>query len=353
MSRPGAYRIAIAAAMLAVAVCPAGVPAAPAARRAAPAARAGRDTVLVRVGRDAITSRMVQQRIDELPEPVRANYATPDGRQRLIERVTEEKVWMEQALRKGVADRPDIRRQLEQQRRDLIIRTYVTELMGANAAPSDSDARVYYDAHAADFRVPASVALSHIQLKTEAEARRVAAWARSKQDWKLLVQKYSVDTLTRKNAGALGVVTREGVFGTLGAQPAIAESGFALGAGKIGGPVRTDRGWHVLRVESVKEESLRPFDQVKGQILRQLSSKRAQDFYSSKLDEVKRALGVSVDSAAVRGFVSQKKSAREMFNEAQNAGDTTARIEAYRKVLAEYPDSEVSPQAQFMIGFIQ
>ena len=42
-----------------------------------------------------------------------------------------------------------------------------------------------------------------------------------------------------------------------------------------------------------------------------------------------------------------------MFNEAQAAGPSASRIEAYRKLLEVYPESEVSPQAQFMIGFIQ
>ena len=50
--------------------------------------------------------------------------------------------------------------------------------------------------------------------------------------------------------------------------------------------------------------------------------------------------------------MTQRKSAREMFNDAQTLGSAEQRIDAYRKLLAEYPDSEVSAQAQFMIGFI-
>jgi outer membrane protein assembly factor BamD (BamD/ComL family) len=41
-----------------------------------------------------------------------------------------------------------------------------------------------------------------------------------------------------------------------------------------------------------------------------------------------------------------------MFNDAQALSAPQARIDAYEKLLQEYPDSEVSPQAQFMIGFI-
>jgi tetratricopeptide (TPR) repeat protein len=142
------------------------------------------------------------------------------------------------------------------------------------------------------------------------------------------------------------------MFSSLGAQPALAESAFALGAGKIGGPYKTDRGWHVLRVEAVKPASTRPFEQVKAGITRQLGSQRSQDYYKSQLDAARKSVGVTTDSAAVESFVSQKKSARDMFQEAQNAGAAVKRIELYKRLLEVYPQSEVSAQAQFMIGFI-
>jgi len=91
---------------------------------------------------------------------------------------------------------------------------------------------------------------------------------------------------------------------------------------------------------------------VRQVILRQLSSRRSQDFYKNMLDDARRSLNVRPDSAAIRDFVSQKKTAREQFNEAQALSAPEARIEAYRKLLVEHPTSDVSPQAQFMVGFI-
>jgi peptidyl-prolyl cis-trans isomerase C len=325
----------------------------PAPRAAArSAAVADSNRVLVRIGREAITRADVERRLAEIPEAYRATYATPEGRRQLLDRMIEERVWMMAATRAGVPQRPEVQRQLQQQRRDLLIRAYVNEMMSANPAPSDSESRAFYDAHSADFTVPATVTVRHIQSRTESDARRVLAWARGKQDWNKLAQRYSTDTLTRAAGGALGSVTREGVFASIGTQRALADSAFALGEGKIGGPYKTDRGWHVLKVESVKPESLRPFEQVRGMIQRQLASQRSQEFYRSRLDAERRRLGVQPDSAAIKGFLSMKKTAREMFKEAQEAGPAARRIELYQRLLQEYPESEVSAQAQFMIGFI-
>lgn len=330
-----------------------GVPGAGIAAGKPAAARAMTDSVLVRIGREAITTGMVQRRIEELPEHLRGQFTTLEGRQRLLDRMVEERVWLLTALQHGVGARPDIQRQIDQQRRDLLVRTYINEVMAASPAPPDSEIRAYYDQHAADYKIPASVTISHIQVKTEVEARRLRQMARAGQDWAKLVARYSADTLTRARAGTLGPTTREGVLGHLGRQAAFAETAFVVGEGKIGGPIKTEFGWHVIRVDALKAESEREFDQVRGSIARQLGSKRSQDFYQSKLGDAKAALGVRADSSAIRSFVTRKRTARESFNDAQAAGPPAARIEAYRKVVEEHPDSDVSPQAAFMVGFIQ
>jgi tetratricopeptide (TPR) repeat protein len=308
--------------------------------------------VLVRISGQALTAEDVRSRLEEIPESARGTFSTPEGRQQLLDRMVEERVWLITAQANGVADRPQVKQQLAQQRRDLLIRTYLNEAMLASPAPPDSEAHAYYDAHLNEYRTQAGVSLRHVQTKTEPQARQVLKLAQGGQDWAKLVQKYSVDTLTRAQGGSLGTVTREGLFSTLGRQPALAESAFVLGAGKIGGPFRTDRGWHVLKVEELRPEGARPFESVRPMILRQLGNQRGQEFYRQLLERARQRLGVRPDSAAVRRFVSQKRDVHEMFKAAQELGPPAERIAAFQAVLDEFPDSDVSPQAQFMIGFI-
>ena len=311
------------------------------------------DAVLARVGKEVITRRTIAARLLEIPDQYRANYQTPEGRQQILDRIIEEKVWLGDAAQNGVPDRPDVKRQLESQRRDLLIRTWINELMANNPPPSDSEATVYYNEHADEFRTPANVHMRHIQLTTEADAKKVLALARAKgADWGKLVNTWSQDTTTKANGGDLGTVTKDGGFVSLGAQPALAESAMALGTGAIGGPYRTNKGWHVVKVDGYQPEAVRPFDQVKSFIVRQMSQQRSTSFYQELLGKAKANVKVVTDSAAVRGYVSTKKSARDMFQDAQQAGSPQARIEAYRRVVAEWPDADITPQAAFMVGFI-
>jgi tetratricopeptide (TPR) repeat protein len=320
------------------------------ARGAKPAA----DTspVLVRFGKEALTEADVQKRLDEIPEQYRSQYSTPEGKRVLLERMVEERIWLMTALDAGVDQRPEVRSQIERQRRDVLVRTYVNEVMTGQGAPSDSEIAGYYEAHREEYRLPATVTVSHLQTKSEADGKRMRGWLAKGQKWEDLVQRYSTDSTTRKTGGRLGTVTAEGTFPVIGAQPALAESAFALGAGRIGGPYRTEKAWHLLRVESVVRDSIRPLEAVRPMLQRQLTNQRQQEYYKNTLDELRRKLQVREDSSAIRGFLSAKKNPREAFEAAQRAGTPAARIAAYEQLLAEHPQSEVSPQAQFMVGFV-
>jgi len=84
----------------------------------------------------------------------------------------------------------------------------------------------------------------------------------------------------------------------------------------------------------------------------ELTTQRTQEFYKSQLEGARKTLGVTPDSTAIKSFMSQKKDPHDQFREAQEKGPPEERIAAYRQVIADAPDSDVSPQAAFMVGFI-
>jgi peptidyl-prolyl cis-trans isomerase C len=311
------------------------------------------DRVLVRIGTEVVTPRMLAARLEEIPEQYRAQYQTPEGRQQLLDRFIDERVWMRDAEVTGLTARPEIVRQLAAQRRDLLIRTHVNEVMATNAPPSDSAAKVYYEEHLDEWRMPANATLRHIQLRNEFDARRVLSLVRVKgADWDKLAKQWSVDTLTKANGGLIGTATRDGGFNSVGLQPAWVDSALALGEGAIAGPWRSENGWHVVRVDAARPESVRDFEQVRAFIVRQLQQEGSQRFYQDQLRSRREKYRVQPDSAAVEGWRMARKSARELFQEAQAATTPEERITAYRRVVDEYPEAEVAPQALFMVGFV-
>jgi peptidyl-prolyl cis-trans isomerase C len=310
--------------------------------------------VLARVGRTTITKADFDARLEELPPQFKSQVSTPEQKKQFLERLVEERVWVETAVAAGVEKRPEVQKQLANYRRDTLIRTYLGEAMGQAPTPSDSAIQVYYDAHQGEFMVEEQAKVRHIQVKDEKTAKQVQKdLAKPGADFAALAKKYSLDPLTKDKGGDLGAVTRNGLFGSLGRHPALAESAFTAPLHTVKGPIQTGLGWHFIEVTEKIPAAPRPLEAVRNTIVQQLAQETNQAFYQSKLAEAKAALKVTTDEAAIDSMVNARKSAVDLFREAGEQPGPDERIRAYRRVVELYPDNEYAPQALFMVGFVE
>jgi foldase protein PrsA len=133
---------------------------------------------------------------------------------------------------------------------------------------SAADARAYYAQNRTQFRQAASREISHILVKTEAEAQRIAAEA-TPDNFADLAKRYSTDTGTKAKGGALGV-SQKGSF-----VPEFEKVAFSLPAGQVSEPVKTQFGWHVILVTEITPARTIPFAEARaGIISSQITAKR-------------------------------------------------------------------------------
>jgi peptidyl-prolyl cis-trans isomerase C len=325
-------------------------------KQAAQAAAVATDTteVLVWVGGQPLTKGELEGRLEELSPQFRQQFTTPEGRQQLLDRLVEEKVWLLAAEKAGVADRKEVKRQIEQSRLNLVVRAYLTDLMQNMPAPGDSAVQAYYDAHKSEpgFQVPEARTVRHIQLATEREARSALLQLKQGADFGALAKKLSKDASTRETGGDVGRVERFGTFGGLGRQPALSESTFTARLHVPMGPIRSSLGWHVIEVRDTISAGFQPLENVRPRILSTLTRSAQEDFYKGQLDSMKTAEGYRANQAVVDSFLHGRKSSAELFRDAQDALTADDRIAAYEQVVAQYPQSEQAPQAEFMVGFV-
>ena len=105
----------------------------------------------------------------------------------------------------------------------------------------------------------------------EARANELLARIQAGESFEELAAEHSDDGGTAANGGDLGVLTRSQLPGELGG--AI----FALNEGDIDGPVRSDFGFHIVRLDQVLEQGPLPLDQVRGELLTELRDREAED----------------------------------------------------------------------------
>ena len=135
-----------------------------------------------------------------------------------------------------------------------------------------------YNANLEQYSTPEQVRASHILLKTEgkddaavkAKAEDVLKQARAGADFSELAKKYSEDEASQKNGGDLDYFGR----GRMVAE--FDQAAFTLEPGKISDLVKTQYGYHIIKVVDKRPAITRPLADVRQQIQDQLSYERAQ-----------------------------------------------------------------------------
>jgi peptidyl-prolyl cis-trans isomerase D len=169
----------------------------------------------------------------------------------------------------------------ERVRVELIV--YPAEKFATAAAPTDEEVQAYYDEHLADsFTQQHEVRARHILIKapesadpqTRAEARKqieeLEKQVKAGADFEKLARERSQDEGSAKEGGDLGF------FGKGRMVKPFEEAAFALSPGSVSEIVETPFGFHLIRVEEVREEREKPLSEVREEIVKALGDERAK-----------------------------------------------------------------------------
>jgi peptidyl-prolyl cis-trans isomerase D len=139
----------------------------------------------------------------------------------------------------------------------------------------------------------------------EATATDVLARVQAGESFEALAAEFSKDGGTASNGGDLGTLTRSQLPGDLGG--AI----YSMQEGAVEGPVKSEFGFHIIRLDQILERGPLPLDQVRGELLTELRDREADDafralerrmsdayFDTSDLQVISAAVGIDVQSAS-------------------------------------------------------
>lgn len=135
-----------------------------------------------------------------------------------------------------------------------------TKLVGADVVITDADLKTYFDENKVSFDVPEQVKASHILVADEAKAKEVKAKLSAGGDFAALAKEYSTDTSNKDLGGDLGFFSK----GDMVAE--FENVAFALKAGDISEPVKTEFGYHIIKVAEKKEAKIATYEDNKERI---------------------------------------------------------------------------------------
>jgi peptidyl-prolyl cis-trans isomerase C len=185
------------------------------------------------------------------------------------------KIVAKAAETKKIEDRDDFKARLAFARNRLLM----DNLLAAEgkAATTEEAMKKVYDEAAKQIEGEQEVHARHILVETEDEAKAIEAELKKGADFAELAKKKSKDP-GASDGGDLGFFTKDQMV------PEFSTAAFSLEPGKISDPVKSQFGWHIIKVEEKRNRKAPDFDQVKSQIETYVT-RRAQAEYVAKLRE--------------------------------------------------------------------
>jgi len=304
------------------------------------------------VGQRKFTRHEVDSVLTTLPTTMQDQFRQPDNYKQLVTQIMTQEVFYQAAKGYGIERDTSYQRDLDLQVRDLMVRHYFERVLKSLPDISDDEVRAYYDAHPDEFQIAARARVRHIALPTKAKATQVRNVLAKGALWDATCQKYSTDKATRANGGLLGWVGKDSdLVPGVGNAPAIVAAAYSLPIDKVSQPLKSEKSWHLIKVETREDATLQPFSDVKERTKSRMLLNRRQDFGKTLSDSLFKYYNATVFDDSIKVALTPEKTAADLFKEAQAAATPLQRIDLYRTLIKRFPTDKVSIQAQFMIGF--
>jgi peptidyl-prolyl cis-trans isomerase C len=179
---------------------------------------------------------------------------------------------------KKVGDSEDFKKRLAFTRNRLLMDSLLAS--EGKAATTDEAMKKVYEEASKQITGEQEVHARHILVETEDEAKAVEAELKKGADFAELAKKKSKDP-GASDGGDLGFFTKDQMV------PEFSAVAFSLEPGKISDPVKTQFGWHIIKVEEKRNRKAPTFEQVKSQIETYVTRKAQADYVTKLRQEAK------------------------------------------------------------------
>lgn len=196
---------------------------------------------------------------------------TPEMQGQLRDEIIAREIFMQEAQKRGLDATDDYKAQLDLARQTLLIRELFADFQKTDPV-TDADIKAEYDKFAAanggkEYRA------RHILVEKEEEAKAIIASLKKGGKFDEIAKKQSKDPGSGANGGDLDWA------GASSYVPEFSQAMVKLNKGQTTTePVKTQFGWHVIRVDDVRDAQLPKFEEVKPQIAQQLQQQKLSKF---------------------------------------------------------------------------
>ena len=236
--------------------------------------------ILTTVAGENITNADLDAFIQGMPREQQVYASNPQFRQQILEQLVNGRLFAKYAEELKLDETEEFQTILDNARKDILASMAIGETV-KNAAVSEEEVKTFYEENPQHFEKGGTVSAKHILVKEEEKCKEILAMIENgEKSFEVAAQEFSTCP-SGQRGGDLGE------FGKGQMVKEFEEAAFTAEIGQVVGPVATQFGFHLIKVESRKEKTVAAFEEVKEQIRRNLLGQKQNQAYSEKIAELK------------------------------------------------------------------
>jgi peptidyl-prolyl cis-trans isomerase C len=221
-------------------------------------------------------------RVEALAQQIAASGRPVDDevRAQIKEEVVLREIFMQEAQKRGIAASEEYKSQMELARQTILIRALFAQYQKQNPV-TDAEVKAEFDKFAAA-NAGKEYRARHILVEKEDEAKALIASIKGGAKFEDVARKQSKDPGSGANGGDLD-------WAAAGSYVAeFSEAMVKLDKGQMTqAPVRSQFGWHIIRVDDIRDAQLPSFEEIKPQIAQQMQQQKLAEFQKTLREKAK------------------------------------------------------------------
>lgn len=236
--------------------------------------------VLAVVGGEEITEELFNTFLQGVPKEQQAYLSNPQFREQCLEQLISLFLFAKKGQEEKLNETEEFKNIIVNAKRDVLAQLAMRETM-KDVTVSEEEVKEYYDANQAQYQKGTTVSAKHILVASEEKCNEIlAAITSGEKAFEEAAQEFSTCP-SGQRGGDLGT------FGKGQMVPEFEQAAFAAEIGQVVGPVKTQFGFHLIKVEGKNEATVASFEEVKENIKRTLVQQKQNQVYNETVAELK------------------------------------------------------------------
>lgn len=209
------------------------------------------------------------------------SYDNPQGREIILEQLIANKLLLLEAQKNMYEYNAEFKAQLQKIKEDMLVNFATVKTLESVKPATDEEIKKYFEDNKEQFKAEESVSASHILVDSEEKALSLLSEIK---DGKISFEdaaRQNSSCPSKDNGGSLGEFTKGQMV------PEFDKAVFSMNVGEISQPVKTQFGYHIIKLNAKNEARTFEYDEIKEELKEVVNKDKQQKAYQSKLNQLK------------------------------------------------------------------